>query len=156
MGVRLSWRAWWAFAALGVFPCLPKRAGRESMLRPYQTTGPVQTCFRGRTSGAFRDATDRRESMAPSASRLTALKIQRHQLGVGVLVYANCTKRSHESVPLWPKRQPVRNGAIAVPDAVAKEDVLEAIGRMGDASIHARYDKVSHPVELSACRHSVI
>src|SRR5258708_8114482 len=79
-----------------------------------------------------------------------------HQFGVGVLVYANCTKRSHESVPLWPKRQPVRNGAIAVPDGVDKEEVLEAIGRIGDASIQGCFCNLSSPPNLSACRHSVI
>src|SRR5260221_2745856 len=79
-----------------------------------------------------------------------------HQFGVGVLVYANCPKRSHESVPPWPKRQPVRNGAIAVPDGVEKEEVLEAIGRIGDASIQGCFCNLSSPPNLSACRHSVI
>jgi hypothetical protein len=43
-----------------------------------------------------------------------------------------------------------------VPDAVAKEGVLEAIDRMGDASIQACSGRLSRPANLSACRHSVI
>ena len=43
-----------------------------------------------------------------------------------------------------------------MPDGVANEDDLEAIGRMGDASIQGSLGNLRRPANLSACRHSVI